>query len=242
MTTRTQNITEQTGCIEDRSFIGAENGELQQVPGADIFFSFARDIVASANNNDHAQTLEQSVLADVSMLGGLYTVHNAADHGGEFDGCGFAARIVEIAEDASSSDTFDEVFTGSNLDEEHRTRALELVRGIGTLLTSDYFAVVGGALVEKAVDAGASLVTYKKNHEAAIITADTTNGQTYDSTEANDPQTPSAPSYNLDVNHAVNRAETFSIDETDSMIIARLLATSTVRILSNGAITKLTEV
>ncbi|HIA91666.1 TPA: hypothetical protein EYO12_00935 [Candidatus Saccharibacteria bacterium] len=238
MSTRTTTIQgEKSGCIEDRAFLGVENGELNQVPGADLFFSFARDIVESADDSNTPTTLVDSVLDDVATFGPQYNVHNDQDHGSEYDGCGFAAKIVEISTDLTTN--FESVFSGSGLHSSDKSRAEELTEGLRKITNEKYFVKIGGELVKTAIEAGANLITYTGEHTAGQLTEDGDTGRTYDSAEANNPETESTTTFNLDSNHARSRATAFGIDSEDSIILAKLLATATVRVLSDNAITQI---
>lgn len=240
MTTPRKEISKSagSGCIEDRTFAGADQGELNQVPGADLFFSVARDAINTNGDVDH--TLRDSVLADISALDHksyTYQVHNDADHGGEFDGCGFAAQIKDIFIDASTN--IEPILEELELNETDAKTARELAGTLGKLAThSSYLSVVGGELVEAAVNAGASLITYSGEHTASKLSIDMQTGRTYDSADANNPDTETEVTFNVDTNHAANRAQVFGVDSEKAKILAEVLSLATVRVLSNGAITK----
>ncbi len=240
MSTRTTNTIERSGCIEDRTFTTAHDGELHQVPGADLFFTIARDIVRAADPSENTDTtLSESVLSDVAQLASDYTVHNDEHNDTSHSGCGFAAQLTAIVQDCVDNQA--DVIHGAHITKQDERRSADLISGLSKLINKGYFDTVGEALVQAAHDAGATMVTYIGEHTASSITADGSDDTTYDSAEANDDSTDSSPAFNLDTNHARNRAEMFGVHPNDGEIIARLLATSTVRILSGHTITELTE-
>lgn len=214
-----------TGCIEDRSH--NQEGELNQVPGADLFFTVAKDVFAYDGNINH--TLEQTTLEDVRAQE-TYTVHNDSSHGEEMDGCGFAARIKDIFLDTHANIT--DIINELDLTEAQQEQAITFSETLGKLAVHEtYLSVVGGELITSAVDAGAHLVTYSGNHVATTLSIDEEDGMTYDSSTKD-------KRFNLDSNHAHARAEAFDLDGEKAEILAKVLSLATVRVLSEGAITK----
>lgn len=234
---RTAKVTEKSGCIEDRTFEGAEHGERNQVPGADLFFSFLRDVQAVEKDGTPTHnTLLETVLKDVKRLGRKYTVHNDADHGEVFDGCGFAAKLADILADLQQN--IDEIISGLNFDESEESRARELADAAGKLgKHKGYLEVTGGVLVKKAHEAGAGLLTYSGNHAAKELTIDRSEGSTYDSARTH-ADSASTPVFNVDSNYAYNYAVTFGLDPETTAVFAEVASLATVRVLSNKQIAK----
>ena len=256
--TPTHNIN--TGCVDDRllaimfgePFDLKTMGELNQLPGADVFFSLASDIITVANIGLTGSTLSESVGSDAEFSveqGRDYVVHNDDSDNFSLSGCGFLEHIEEIGHDLVKN--FEEVFEGSRLETDLRERAKKLVDGISLLINTvefngrpyKYLDKVGAELVRHALDHGAKLVTYEGAHTGKRITVDEQTAHTYDSVDAHSNKSGSEPRYNLDTNHAEERGETlYDISSKDATILARLLAVSTVRVLTGGKINKLDRV
>lgn len=233
---RTTKVTEKSGCIEDRTFEGAEHGERNQVPGADLFFSLLRDVQAVERDGVPTHdTLLKTVLKDVKRLGRKYTVHNDADHGEVFDGCGFAAKLADILTDLQQN--IDDIIGGLDLDKSEKDRARELADAASRLSKQKgYLEVTGGALVKKAHDAGADLVTYSGSHTAKELTVDRSEGSTYDSAQAH--AGTAAPVFNVDSNYAYDHAVTFGLDPETAAVFAEIVSLATVRVLSGKKIVR----
>lgn len=232
-----------SGCIEDRTFIGVEHGELNQVPGADLFFTIARDIanVADGVMIPSSLHLSQSVTDDATKIE-KYTVHVDDQHGGKYGGCGFAKRLVDIATETTDDTYYKEIVTGAHLKPNEQERAAELKQGLARLATSGYFDMVDEPLIELAAQNGATVIEYTGIHTAQEATVDDSDQTTYGSQEANDPHSTNKPTFNVDTNHARNRAPEFDIDPKDAEILARILTVATVRVLSERKITQLTVI
>lgn len=226
------------GCIEDRrpeTFNGdaiETKVEFKQIPGADVFFSSAADVIDEANAPGSIKhTLDDTVKKHIGEQE-EYHVHNDSAHGNEYDGCGFMAKQPEIY--THLAENVAEIFKETQLPDSMFDRAEELAAAAGRLASNDeYFSISSGELVKKAIEEyGASLLTYSGDHTASTLIIDQRDDFTYDSKAANSAENDLETSFNLDADISlIKRAEEFGLDTEDAILFAEIVSVATVRVL-----------
>jgi len=224
------------GCIEDRSIVDPTSN-CNQAPGADAFFTSTKDLVAEADSPgsvDHS--LLSSLLSD-SKKADNFTVHNDEGRDDVYGGCGYLAHQKDIYK--YLSENIDDIIKTlqnskpNSLTDPEIGRSKSIAQAASRLAKSEkYFTKQSSDIVEELVNNGANLLIYKDSHTAGTLVIDTRDDATYDPNDANNSETKSSTTFNVDVDESMRqRAESFDLNPEDAQLIAKVLSVATVRVL-----------
>lgn len=227
------------GCIEDRML--NQEGNVFQAPGGDLFFTSLRDLTHYANRELDSTRLLDSVIRDATEQP-AYALHNDEDHGEFHDGCGYAAEQQAIYEYLGNN--IHELIERINADkagsipEDQQARIAELAQAATELAQDEmYFSVTGGELVKQALKKQPNIIllTYIGDHTAPGLTIDETPDQTYEPDDANNPDTESNTTFNVDADDFLaDKATAYDLDGEIAKSFVKVLSLATVDVLSGS--------